>query len=53
MFKLFPHYFLLTKLVTEAPKKQKTWKMIETLAHGYLSEIIQQELSNEYKHDRV
>ena len=27
--------------------------MIETLAHGYSSESTQQELSNEYLHDRV
>ena len=27
--------------------------MIETLAHGYLSENAQRELSNEYQHDRV
>ena len=25
--------------------------MIETLAHGYSSEITQQELSNKYQHD--
>ena len=28
-------------------------KMTETLAYGYSSESTQQELSNEYKHDRV
>ena len=28
-------------------------KMTETLANGYSSESTQQELSNEYKHDRV
>ena len=32
---------------------QKTWKNPETLAHGYSSESAQQELSNEYQHDRV
>ena len=32
---------------------QKTWKMTETLAHGYASEGAQQELSNEYQHDRL
>ena len=32
---------------------QKSWKMIETLAHGYSSESTQQELSNEYQNDRV
>ena len=32
---------------------QKTWKMNETLAHWYLSENIQQELSNRYQNDRV
>ena len=31
----------------------KNLKMTETLAHGYLSESTQQELSNEYQHDRV
>ena len=32
---------------------QKIYKMIETLTHVYTSQGIQQELSNEYKHDRV
>ena len=32
---------------------QKSWKMTETLANGYSSEITQQDLSNEYQHDRV
>ena len=40
---------------------QKTYKMTETLVHGYLSESTQKELSestqkelsNEYQHDRV
>ena len=32
---------------------QKTWKMTETLAHGYSSESTQLELSNEYQHTRV
>ena len=32
---------------------QKTLKMTETLANGYSSESTQQELSNEYQHDRV
>ena len=32
---------------------QKTWKMTETLANGYSYESTQQELSNEYQHDRV
>ena len=27
--------------------------MTETLAHGYLSDSTQRELSNEYQHDRV
>ena len=31
----------------------KTWKMTETLAHGYSSESTQRDLSNEYQHDRV
>ena len=32
---------------------QKNFKMTETLAHGYLFESAQRELSNEYQHDRV
>ena len=32
---------------------QRTWKMTETLANGYLSESTPRELSNEYQHDRV
>ena len=32
---------------------QQTWKMTKTLAYGYSSESIPQELSNEYQHDRV
>ena len=32
---------------------KKTWKMTETLAHGYSSESPQQKLSNEYQDDRV
>ena len=32
---------------------EKNWKMTETLAHGYSDESTQQELSNEYQHDRV
>ena len=32
---------------------QKSWNMIETLAHGYSYESTQRELSNEYQHDRV
>ena len=32
---------------------QKTWKMSETLANGYLYESTRRELSNEYEHDRV
>ena len=31
---------------------QTTFKMTETLAHGYSSESTQWELSNEYQHDR-
>ena len=31
----------------------KTLKMTETLAYGYPSESTEQELSNEYQHDRV
>ena len=32
---------------------QKIWKMTKTLANGYSYESAQQELSNEYQHDRV
>ena len=32
---------------------QKTWKMTKSHANGYSSESTQQELSNEYQHDRV
>ena len=32
---------------------QKTWKMTETLAHGYSSESTQQELPNDYQNDMV
>ena len=32
---------------------QKNSKMTETLANGYSYESTQQELSNEYQHDRV
>ena len=32
---------------------QKNLKMTETLANGYSYESAQQELSNEYQHDRV
>ena len=33
--------------------RKKHWKMTETLAYGYSSESAQQQLSNEYQHDRV
>ena len=32
---------------------QKPEQLTETLAHGYSCESTQQELSNEYQHDRV
>ena len=32
---------------------QNTWKMTETLPYGNSYESTQQELSNEYPHDRV
>ena len=32
---------------------QKTWKMIETLPHGYSSVSNRWELSNKYQHDKV
>ena len=34
-------------------KRCKILKMIETLADGYSSDTTEQELSNEYQHDRV
>ena len=33
--------------------EKKLQKMTETLAHVYSSESTQQEISNEYQHDRV
>ena len=33
--------------------RQKTWEVIETLAHGYSSESSQRKQSDEYQHDRV
>ena len=44
---------LLVANSTNTKMMQKNWKMFETLAHGYSSESIQQELSNEYQYDRV
>ena len=35
----------------DAKNLKNDWN--ETLAHGYLSESTQQELSNEYQHDKV
>ena len=32
---------------------QKSWKMTETLAHGYSSESTLRELYNEYQYDKV
>ena len=32
---------------------QKTFKVTESLAHGYSSESTQREVSNEYRHDSV
>ena len=32
---------------------KKPEKLTETLAHGYSTESIQQEVSNEYQHDKV
>ena len=32
---------------------QKTWKMIDTLAHGYITESAQWKLSNGYRHDSL
>ena len=49
-------YYTLMLLVANFTKykmMQRTWKMIETLAHGHSSESTQRELSNEYQHDRV
>ena len=31
---------------------EKSWKMTETMAYGYSSESTQQELSNEYQHNK-
>ena len=32
---------------------QKSWNMTETMAYGCSSKSTQQELSNEYQHDKV
>ena len=40
-------------LIWSIQNDAKYLKMIETLANGYSSESTQQELSNEYQHDRV
>ena len=44
---------LLVANLANAKNGAETWKMTETLANGYSSESTQQELSNEYQHDRV
>ena len=44
---------LLVGNFANTKKKQKSWKMTETLAYGYSSESTHRELSNEYQHDRV
>ena len=54
----WPLIYLLTLMLlvanlNEYKMMQKSWKMTETLAHGYLSESTPRELSNEYQHDRV
>ena len=42
----------LILLLANYEMTQKTWKMTETLVHGYSSEITLWELSNECQHDR-
>ena len=43
----------LVLLVANFEMMQRTFKMFETLIHGYPSESSQLELPNEYQHDRV
>ena len=44
---------LLVANFANKKKMQKSWEMTETLASGYSYESTQQEISNEYQHDRV
>ena len=44
---------VVTNLAGQYRMMQKNLKNDWTLAHGYSSESTQQELSNEYQHDRV
>ena len=44
---------LLVANLVDKKMMQKTYKMTETLAHGYSSESTQRELSYEYQLDRV
>ena len=44
---------LLVANLANAIMMRKNRKMAETLAHGYTSDSTQQELSNEYQHDRL
>ena len=47
------HLTLMLLLANFASTKLCTWKMIETMPHGYSSESTPTELSNEYEHGRV
>ena len=44
---------LLMANFANTERRRKAEKKTETLEHGYSSERSQQELSNEYQHDRV
>ena len=44
---------LLVANLVNTKRMQKSWKMTETLAHGFSSESTLWKLSNEYHHDRV
>ena len=50
---VFFNPYAVAGLFCQYEMMQKCWKIIETLARGYSSEISQWELSNEYQHDRV
>ena len=46
-------YMLLVADLANTKWGKNIWNITETLAYGYSSENTQQELSNEYQHDRV
>ena len=46
------HMLLVVKLAKTKRMRKTFKKMTETLAHGYSLESTQQELINEYQHDR-